>query len=348
MRRLYPRGRDSRGGVVDADGAMLGPDCILVRHDPGAYRCLAPAEAAAIQAAILGPGHPPDWLFQQSRRIAAALDQGEVALAQIYGLYIPIAELDDTGLSKLAAIASLIKAGFDPSEPRIPKGEPGAGQWTYEEGYAKPREDKGQPGAGSSGGETGNEPPASAGGDEAGGAHPSMEYRLPIPAERPATATDRYAVVRQTARWLRQAAALGALYAPEPRVKAVLLVIEGTAWLAEYWPEIRSYYLDGSKSLAELQAAVDDRQPGYEDHHIVEGQYGSRSDQSNALRFGDRLESRENMVRIPKWSHVDISAWYSRLNPQYGMTPREFLRGKSWAEQYAVGLEKLRDFGVLK
>src|SRR5260370_28331660 len=98
MRRLYPRGPDSRGVAVDADGAAIGPDCILVRRTPTGFRCLAPAEAAAIQATILGPSHAPNWLFDQSERIAAALTQGEVALAQIYGLYIPIAELDDTGL----------------------------------------------------------------------------------------------------------------------------------------------------------------------------------------------------------------------------------------------------------
>jgi len=34
MRRLHPRGRESRGVAVDADGAMLGPDCVLVRRTP--------------------------------------------------------------------------------------------------------------------------------------------------------------------------------------------------------------------------------------------------------------------------------------------------------------------------
>jgi hypothetical protein len=62
------------------------------------------------------------------------------------------------------------------------------------------------------------------------------------------------------------------------------------------------------KSLAELQGAVDDPQLGYEIHHIIEGQYASADEQSNARRFGGRLEGRENLVRIPKWVHVEISS----------------------------------------
>ena len=72
----------------------------------------------------------PNWLYQQSQRIAAALDRGEIALAQIYGLRIPVRDLDGNQLKQLAAIAPLAKAGFNPDEPRIPAGEPGGGEWT--------------------------------------------------------------------------------------------------------------------------------------------------------------------------------------------------------------------------
>jgi hypothetical protein len=100
-----------------------------------------------------------------------------------------------------------------------------------------------------------------------------------------------------------------------------------------------------------LQNAVDDPQPGYQLHHIVEGQYDSSNPDSNARRFGrDRLESGENLVRIPKWGHVEISSWYSAVNREEygGQTPRDFMRGKSWDEQYQLGIQKLRDFGVLR
>ena len=82
-----------------------------------------------LQKCALEPSRDEDWLFRQSQRIADALGNGEVALAQIYGLRIPVEELDDGLLQRLAKV-SLGKAGYDPDEPRIPKGEPHAGEWT--------------------------------------------------------------------------------------------------------------------------------------------------------------------------------------------------------------------------
>jgi hypothetical protein len=340
MRRLHLRGSDSRGVVVDADGAMLGPACVLVRCTQSGFRCVAPGEAAAIEAAVLGPGHDPGWLFEQSRRIAQALATGETALAQIYGLRIPVGDFDGAALRRLAAAARLIKANFNPDQLRIPQGEPGAGQWTDEGNPAEPAPSSGASRTGRDG-----EPPPEAGGDES----PPIEYKPGIPAEPPDTAKGRNSIVRRSAEWLRQAAALGVAFAPDARVKAVLAAIETTAWIAEYLPEIRSYYLDGPKSPQELQNAVDDPQPGYQVHHIVEGQYNSANPEANARRFANQLEGRDNLVRIPKWTHVEISSWYSTKNDDYGgMTPRAYLRGKSWNEQYDVGLRALRRVGVLK
>jgi hypothetical protein len=132
MRRLDVRGPASRGIVVDAKGAMLGPSCTLVQRTAAGYRCVRPAAAAAIQKAVFGAeDEDPDRLFILSRGIAKALNDGELALAQIYGLRIPIAGLDSGQLRKLSAAATWVKANFNPDEPRIPAGEPGAGEWTY-------------------------------------------------------------------------------------------------------------------------------------------------------------------------------------------------------------------------
>jgi hypothetical protein len=130
MRRLHPRGPAARGVVVDADGATLGPDCALVRRTAQGYRLLAREEAAVLQDFLFGESGEPDWLFRQCQRIAAALDNDQIALAQIFGLRIPIDDLDDWRLNRLAAAAPLIKAGFNPDEPRVPAGEPGGGEWT--------------------------------------------------------------------------------------------------------------------------------------------------------------------------------------------------------------------------
>lgn len=358
MRRLHPRGPDCRRIAVDADGATLGPDCMLVRRTPAGFRCLDPAAADALQKAALGFGPEPDWLFEQCRRIAEALVKGDVALAQIDGLRIPIGDLDDAALRKLAATARLIKAGFDPNQPRVPAGNPDGGQWTDAGGSQETSEGDVQsglggeagdgslfPSEGSSGWPADDLPPEIGGG---GADRPSIEYTVDLPEERPDTAKERNSIVRRSAEWLREAAALGAAFAPGPRVKAFFIALEATARVVEYLPEIRSY-LDAPRSLGELQDAAADRRLGYQIHHIVEGQYGSRSESSNAQRFGTRLEAAENLVSIPKWKHIQISSWYSRGNDAFGgMTPRAYLRGKNWEEQYKIGLRALRIYGVLK
>jgi hypothetical protein len=126
-------------------------------------------------------------------------------------------------------------------------------------------------------------------------------------------------------------------------------VLEGIWWIAEQWDKLQTYMYP-PRDLKELQDAVDKPTPGTEVHHIVETQYNANAPDANAKEFnGGRLESRENKVRIPYWKHREISDWYSRPNEEFGwQTPRDYMRGKSWNEQYAFGLKALRDFGVLK
>jgi hypothetical protein len=129
IRRLHPRGAANRGICVDADGAMLGPDCVLVSRTSQGFRPIARDDAAVLQKGVLPADADPDWLFQQCQRIADALNHGELALAQIYGLRIPIADLADRQLRRSAAVG-LAKTGFNPDEPRLPKGDPHGGEWT--------------------------------------------------------------------------------------------------------------------------------------------------------------------------------------------------------------------------
>jgi hypothetical protein len=126
MRRLDARGPGCRRVAVDAEGAMLGPDCVLVRRTPSGYRSIGRDEAAAI-GSVLADGHKgePDALFERCCRIAQALNEGQLALAQIAGLRIPLFELDARQLKELAAAAPLIKANFNPDEPRDAHG-----RWT--------------------------------------------------------------------------------------------------------------------------------------------------------------------------------------------------------------------------
>jgi hypothetical protein len=428
MHRLHPRGPASRGICVDADGAMLGPACVLVRQTAHGFQSIERVEAAVLQKRVLGPDRDEDWLFRQSQRIADALGKGEVALAQIYGLRIPVGELDDRLLQRLAKM-SLGKAGYDPNEPRIPKGEPHAGEWTSEGGGAEGGDTAAADGGADDGGESeggGNTDGASApaigtsdaaptssgnstGGDgSAASTPPPIKFDWPsntsasnpppkaqdaapspstlgspdlgsdpsvaaqtdegrsvesngradsqpgvgtptppeIPAEEPDTTQQVNVVLRAVATWLARALALYG--SADPRVRLLFAAIEATAWLADYPPKILSY-LDGPKTLEELQDAVANPRFGYEIHHIVEAQRRPDDPQRNSKRFPDRIDSRENLVRVPYWKHVEISSWYSTPNKELGgLTPREFLRGKNWEDQYQKGIEILRQFGVLK
>jgi hypothetical protein len=83
---------------------------------------------------------------------------------------------------------------------------------------------------------------------------------------------------------------------------------------------------------------------GYDIHHIVE--------QSAAERFGftrSEIDHPENLVRIPRLQHYQITGWYGRGNEQFdGLSPRAYLQDKDWKERYRVGLDALKNFKVLK
>jgi hypothetical protein len=152
MRRLDPRDPRSRRIMVDAGGAMLGPDCVLVRRTAQGFLCADRNEAAVIQGFLRLEPDDPDWLFRQCCRIARALADGQMAMAQIYGLLIPTDGLDDRQIKQLALAAPSIKANFDPNEPRDTHG-----RWTGDSSVAdarprpirtepSPRPDQGPPG----------------------------------------------------------------------------------------------------------------------------------------------------------------------------------------------------------
>lgn len=131
MRRLHPRGAVGSGICVDVEGVTIGPDCVLVRRTSHGYNSIDREDASALQKCLFDAMSDQDWLFRQCKRIADALNQGEVALAQIFGLHIPIDELD---VRRLAHVA-LAKANFNPDEPRVPKGDPHGGEWTNDGNY---------------------------------------------------------------------------------------------------------------------------------------------------------------------------------------------------------------------
>jgi hypothetical protein len=98
------------------------------------------------------------------------------------------------------------------------------------------------------------------------------------------------------------------------------------------------------KTLDELQRAVSNPAPGYEIHHNVEKTAAKKAGYPRQM-----IDGPDNLVRIPTLKHWLITGWYMTRNRKYGgLSPRDYLRGKNWAERTKVGLKALILFKVLK
>ena len=213
----------------------------------------------------------------------------------------------------LARVQALVeKGGFNPGQPRVPAGSPEGGQWGGGgEGSGQGR----QPGIGDNGG-------------------PALDPVKDPPQDRQARIKAAKALAKAIARQaLRRAGPIG----------AVVAAMEAGHWLYTEWPSIRSYQ-DEAKSLGELQEQAGKKRPGYDDHHIVEQGAGARE----GFPRSD-IDGMDNVVSIPRYKHHEITGWYNRPNPEFGMqSPREYLRDRDWSEHVRMGHRALRDNGVLK
>lgn len=205
----------------------------------------------------------------------------------------------------------LQKANFDPNQPRVPRGNPDGGQWT-----------KIDDGASSTAGS--DRPTLVA----------SSEKPPDVPEKKPPSTRERNKVAVRVARYWQSTAS-----------GRMILTLARAGWLIDHAGHTIRSYLDGPKTLLELQeAATKPAKKGYSDHHVVE--------QASARRDGfpeTQINAPENLVRIPTFKHWEITAWYMTKNEDYDWkSPREYLRTKSWAERYQVGLKALVRAGVLK
>jgi hypothetical protein len=168
------------------------------------------------------------------------------------------------------------------------------------------------------------------GGDSGFGGRVVLASLIPrVPKNRPPTTPERNRIARELARL-----GSGSLAAA---------IAEGATWLAEFAP-IYFASFDPPKTFAELQSAVSHPRPGYDIHHIVERATAAADGSEDRL-----ISAPENLVRIPRWKHWDLNKWYESENEEFErMTPRNYLRGKSWEERDRVGLKGLLAIGVLK
>jgi hypothetical protein len=162
---------------------------------------------------------------------------------------------------------------------------------------------------------------------------PPIEDPSQLPALRPETTQE----INRIAREISRNPYLAAYY--------FLTIAESVGhWLNEKHWEIKAHQ-DPPKTLDELHDAVSlpDKR-GYDDHNIVEQTAARNQGVSQS-----QINGRDNVVRIPRYKHWEINSWYQTPNVNFdGMTPRAYLQGKSWAEHRRVGLDAMRDVGVLR
>jgi hypothetical protein len=226
------------------------------------------------------------------------------------------------------AAALLAKAGaWDESKhPRWPAGSPDrqGGRFNQGEGGAAAGGQPAAPGIGHSAGPLLGQPPE-------------------IPKEDPGTEPLRNAFAKLAARWAARAL-VNAEFGPAGEYLTALEAAAETAfWLYDKYPSIKAY-LDGPKSLEELQSDLGKRK-GYDVHHIVE-KTPARDDKEipDAL-----IDGPDNLVRIPRLKHWEITGWFMSPNREFSyLSPRRYLRGKSWEERRRVGLKALINARVLK
>jgi hypothetical protein len=127
-------------------------------------------------------------------------------------------------------------------------------------------------------------------------------------------------------------------------VGAFMAAVDALSWIGPDRASLDSYQ-DPPKSLADLHDAVSPiSKSGYERHHIVEQTPAEKAGYPRSM-----IDARDNLVRIPKWKHEEISSWYSTRNERFGyQTPRGYLRDKGWEERRQLGLQTLIEHGMLK
>ena len=106
---------------------------------------------------------------------------------------------------------------------------------------------------------------------------------------------------------------------------------------------------DAPKTLEELQQRPTQNILGYVQHHIVE-QHDDNVRKKEIYKFGGaRIDDPSNLVWVPYFPHLEISAEYSGVpDNDGGPTLRERVKKHDFDEQRRIGLEMLRERGVLR
>ena len=215
---------------------------------------------------------------------------------------------------------ALYEQKYRPDQPRVPAGNPDGGEWTADA--------SGHGLAAASNAVTNNKRPRI---PVVPAAWPSNGPPPEIPKDRPITSAERTRLTKIAAIFIGGS------------VRKLLMVLATAYWLYSERHNILSF-ADPPKTLKELQDNASSPQPGYEIHHIVEQTPAAKEGYSRS-----QIDDPDNLVRVPTYKHRSINSWYSTKSDDFGgISPRDYLRGRSWEEKRKMGLSALRQFGVLK
>ena len=79
-------------------------------------------------------------------------------------------------------------------------------------------------------------------------------------------------------------------------------------------------YLDEPRTLEELRQAVSNPKQGYDIHHIVEKTSAEDDGFPKSMIHGP-----DNLVRVPRFKHWEITSWYMTKNDAYQKTATQGL-----------------------
>ena len=229
---------------------------------------------------------------------------------------------------------------YDPNQPRVSAGNSDGGQWS-DGGGGGSRSGRVRAAQANTGtrNDAGEDPAGS--GDETSEAGRTFELvqnitqdedgKARIPDEPPPRESERLAIVKAVARTLTTLSEFAEVSANFP------------AWFLDYGQLLRTA-LDDPKTLEQLQRDASSSGFGYDRHHIVEQTPAEKEGFTRSL-----IDGPDNLVRIPRLKHWQITGWFGAKNKRFGgISPRDYLRGKDWAEKTRVGREALVEFEVLK
>jgi hypothetical protein len=109
--------------LIETKGEQLTPDRVWIRRSPIGYVCAAFGKSAKLaQLAVENTGDG-GLLATACRRLDRAIEREGRAKAERLGIEIPFDAIDEAPLRRLAIASALLKAGFDPNEPRDDHGD---------------------------------------------------------------------------------------------------------------------------------------------------------------------------------------------------------------------------------